>query len=80
VVKGWVIVTLYVSVVRLQMYLVVFAVMFMGLNVKVSVRVGGWPLKFPVSFVFSWFSRIWIWYVAWVSFVCRRSLCMRSCL
>jgi len=25
----------------------------------------------PVSFVFSWFSRIWIWYVAWVSFVCR---------
>jgi len=30
------------------MYLVVFAVMFMGLNVKVSVCVGGSPEKFPV--------------------------------
>jgi len=25
----------------------------------------------PVSFVFSWFSSIWIWYVAWVWFMCR---------
>jgi len=57
-------------------------VMFMGLNVNVSVRVGGWPLKFPVRVaiilywsgcqvvVFSWFSSIWMWYVAWVWFIC----------
>jgi len=32
----------------LQMYLTVVAVMFMGLNVNVSVRVGGCPVKFPV--------------------------------
>jgi len=30
------------------MYLTVFAVMFIGLNVKISVRVGGCPEKFPV--------------------------------
>ena len=35
-----------------------------------------WPMLFifiehcPVSFVFSWFSSIWIWYVAWVWFIC----------
>jgi len=33
------------------MYLTVLAVMFMGLNVNVSVRVGGWPVKFPVRVV-----------------------------
>jgi len=31
------------------MYFTVEVVMFMGLNVKVSVRVGGCPEKFPVS-------------------------------
>jgi len=33
------------------MYLTVFVVMFIGLNVNFSVRVGGWPVKFPVSVV-----------------------------
>ena len=50
-VKGCMIVTLYVSVVTLQMYLTVCVVMFMGLNVNFSVRVGGWPGKFPVRVV-----------------------------
>jgi len=48
VVKGCIIVTLYVSVVTLHAYVTVDAVMFMGLKMKVSVRVGGCPEKFPV--------------------------------
>jgi len=53
-VNGCCIVTVYVSVVRLQMYLTVWAVMFMVLNVNGSVLVGGWPVMFPVRVAVIW--------------------------
>ena len=53
-VNGWVIVTSYVSVVALHMYLTVFVVCVMFLNVNGSVRVGGWMVWFPVRVAVIW--------------------------
>jgi len=53
-VNGWVIVTSYVSVVWLHMYLTEFDVCVMFLNVNGSVRVGGWMVWFPVRVAVIW--------------------------